>query len=76
MWREGKFEIDRVLLEYSAKVYGEPSKYGINGGRTSKLEIKRCDNNETIVFYDRCWVVKPEGDLAKKALNYLLNLGL
>lgn len=76
MWHEGKFEIDGVFLEYSTKVYDEPSKYGINGGRISKLEIIRCDNNETIVLYDRCWVVKPEGDLAKKALNYLSNLGL
>jgi len=42
----------------SAKVYKEPSQYGIDGGRISKLEIIDKDNN-TLVNYDRGWDIKP-----------------
>ena len=46
----------KYMYKYEAKVYGEPSEYGINGGRISKLDIRRRDDNglEQVVYrYDR-----------------------
>lgn len=79
MWQEGKFEIEGNVFKYCAKVFDEVSKFGINSGRISKLEIikdtgVRSYINEPVVLYDREWVVKPRSNLAKKALEYVLNL--
>jgi hypothetical protein len=62
-WTDGKFEIlvtdietDEISVEkfkYCALVFDEPSKYGINDGRISKLEIRHMPTNEVIVNYDR-----------------------
>lgn len=62
-WTDGKFEIlvtdietDEMSVEkfkYCALVFDEPSKYGINNGRISKLEIRHMPTNEVIVNYDR-----------------------
>lgn len=46
------------LYHYEAKVFLEPSKYGINEGRVSKLIIQDLRGKE-VVIYDRCWVIKP-----------------
>lgn len=79
MWQEGVFEIDGTGLKYFAKVFDEGSKFGINGGRISKLEIikdtgTRSYINDPIVMYDRGWEVKPRNSLGKKALEYVLGL--
>lgn len=49
---------------YYAKVYPEPSCYGINEGRVSKLEIRDC-NDTIVVNYDRGWDIKPCGKHTK-----------
>lgn len=46
------------LYHYEAKVFLEPSEYGINEGRVSKLFIKDLHGRE-VVIYDRGWVIKP-----------------
>lgn len=46
----------KYFYTYTAKVYDEPSQYGINGGRISKLTISRRgdDGFEKVVYnYDR-----------------------
>lgn len=52
MWTEGKIEIGTSIYTYWVKHYEEVSEeYGINGGRISKLMIKR---DGTIAYnYDR-----------------------
>ena len=66
---------------FSAKVYDIGSKYGINGGRVSKLEIRRVEKNrgnqkKTVVAnYDRGWDIKPEssGDsIACRIIHFCL----
>lgn len=43
--------------EVEAKVYDEPSKYGIDGGRVSKLYVFDTEREECICNYDRGWDV-------------------
>lgn len=52
------------------KHYDEASKWGINGGRISKLEMKR--NGETIANYDRGWDIEvDETDQDAMAAYYI-----
>lgn len=80
MCKTGSITIDGVLFLYSAKVYDEGSKYGINGGRISKLSVVKDIHNEgwewenCIINYDHEWDVRPEADLDKKVLDYFLEL--
>lgn len=54
-WFEGTIDSYKVY----AKVYPNPSEYGIDNGRISKLSIFDKDNN-TIANYDRGWDVIPK----------------
>ena len=53
------------------KVFEEPSEYGINQGRISKLTLK--NNNKVIANYDRGWDIMPTGKLANEALEMILD---
>lgn len=57
MWREGSIKIGEDIFRYWIKQYGGGSVYGIEGGRISKLMIKR--NGEIVCNYDRGWDIKP-----------------
>ena len=44
MWAEGSIKIENSIFHYWVKHYEEPSEdYGIDGGRISKLMLKRND---------------------------------
>lgn len=57
MWHEGVIGIKKgknspnVSVRYWMKCYEQPSKYGIDGGRISKLMLKIGD--EIVANYDR-----------------------
>lgn len=55
MWSNGRiFTIEtKVGFEYWAKHYDEPSQYGIDAGRISKLTIKRLSDGKTVYNFDR-----------------------
>jgi hypothetical protein len=76
MWKEGMIKVivdnNVCWVFFEAKVFVEPSKYGICGGRISKLTLKIADI--TICNYDRGWGIAPTCDLAEKALKELLYL--
>ena len=59
MWKEGI--INGYLFE--AKVYAEPSEYGINEGCISKLEISKA--GECLCRYDRGWDILPKTEEVK-----------
>jgi hypothetical protein len=69
---------------FEAKLFDDPSTYGINNGRISKLSIyndqKRIENRDffaaCIVNYDRGWDIKPtkESRPYYKAVLKLLEL--
>ena len=68
MWRYGYTENG---AEYCAKVYDEGSRYGIGGGRISKLQLKD-ENGKTVVNYDRGWDIKPKTIQEEAAVETIL----
>ena len=77
MWSEGTIVIpDKdggyTAAHYWVKHYEEPSEFGINGGRISKLMIKI--NGVVTANYDRGWDIEPdEGLPTQMAYCILLN---
>lgn len=57
-------------FRFSAKVYGVPSKYGIDGGRVSKLEIKK--GTMPVVNYERGWDIQPGSDEVREIFRAVL----
>lgn len=43
--------------------FDEPSEYGINEGRISKLWIRDNKNHKTVCNYDRGWDVEPTAEV-------------
>ena len=78
MWEKGTLSIPvgdgQTVLRYAVKRYDNPSEYGINGGRVSKLEIWTDDECESRVRYERGWDICPASDdeAANAALSMLL----
>jgi hypothetical protein len=77
-WVKGK--IDNYSFE--AKLFDDGSRFGINGGRVSKLSIwdekSRSKANDFIddcmTYYEREWVVEPEDiDCYESVMNLLEN---
>ena len=55
---------------YKRQVYDEPSKFGINHGKISKLQLKQ--NGKIVANYDRGWDIHPTTKEAEMALCILL----
>ena len=78
MWQEGSIGIpvnkatgkEYIVVHYALKVYDEPSKFGINNGKISKLQLTQ--NGEIIANYDRGWDIHPTTKEAEMALRILL----
>lgn len=71
MWEQDTLKVEDQVVSYSMKVFEEPSEYGINHGRISKLTLK--NNNKVIANYDRGWDIMPTGKLANEALEMILD---
>ena len=56
--------------EYHAKVYDTGSRFGINGGRVSKLEVRNTKTGREVINYQRGWDLKPWW--SKKLVNRIL----
>lgn len=70
MWKEGSILIGGKGYRYWVKQFDEGSQYGIDGGRISKLMIKR--NGEIVCNYDRCWDIKPVDEDTEFTLAILI----
>ena len=75
MWIDGVIEVEDeqenlVGVKYYIKRFDNPSDYGIEEGRISKLELRF--NGETVCNYDRGWDVEPTCTEAEIALELLL----
>ena len=75
MWKEGTIGIPKkeggyTVVHYWAKVYKKKSRYGIDGGRISKLTLKV--KGEVIYNYDRGEDILPQNEASEKALAILL----
>ena len=70
MWREGSIKVHNSIIHYWVKCYENGSKFGIDGGRISKLMLKR--KGEIIANYDRGWDIEPADKDAEIVLAILL----
>ena len=70
MWKEGTIGINGKGYRFWVKQFEEVSHWGIDGGRISKLMIKR--DSEIVCNYDRGWDVKPVDEGAEMALAILM----
>lgn len=71
MWKEGSLGIYGDIFHWWMKVYEKPSKFGIYGGKVSKLMLKR--NGEIVLNYDRGWDVQPSDPNTQLAMEILLH---
>ena len=70
MWKEGTIKVGGSWFHYWYKVFDEPSIFGIDEGRISKLMLKRKD--EIVCNYDRGWDIEPVDEATEMALQILL----
>lgn len=75
MWTTGRFNFVKTdgkiaILYYWVKHFEEPSEFGINNGRISKLSIKL--DGKVIVHYDRGWDVRPADSMSCIALKIIM----
>lgn len=75
MWKQGSIGIlngkgEFTSVRYCAKVYDEPSNFGINEGRISKLELRQ--NGKIVYNYDRGLDIDYQTKEAELALAILL----
>lgn len=71
MWKEGSLKVYDSILHYWLEVHGDDSSYGIDGGKISKLMLKR--NGEIVCNYDRGWDMKAIDEETQIALEILLH---
>lgn len=75
MWSEGTIEIKnpngtKVPVRYWVKHYDEPSPWGIENGRISKLTLEQ--GEETVYNYDRAVDIPAKTPEAQAALAILM----
>ena len=75
LWHEGTIGIPsttekKTIARYWVKAYDEPSEYGIEGGKISKMEIEI--NGQKVCNYDRGWDIYPETEEANIAYAILM----
>ena len=71
MWKEGTIGVYGFVFHYWVKRFEEPSQFGIEGGKISKLMIKR--KGQVVCNYDRGWDIQPVDEGTRIALQILLN---
>lgn len=70
MWKEGTVRVKGEIFHYWMKQYEEGSEFGINGGRISKLTIKR--SGREVYNYDRGEDIAPIDKNTETALEIIL----
>ena len=76
MWKEGVIGVPEkesgkmAAVKYWVKNYDEPSEYGIENGRISKLTLRQ--NGECVANYERGWDIRPVTPEAETALAILM----
>ena len=74
MWKEGSIKVNMSIYRYWIKVFDEGSRFGIEGGKISKLMLKR--DGKVVCIYDRGWdmlPIDPETQLAYEILVHSEN---
>ena len=65
MWSEGIIACPTTggKYKYWVKHYEEGSQFGIDGGKVSKLSIRRLGESRDLCNYDRGWDVEPDDEV-------------
>ena len=65
MWSEGIIACPATggKYKYWVKHYEEGSQFGIDGGKISKLTIRKVGESRDLCNYDRGWDVEPDGEV-------------
>jgi hypothetical protein len=65
MWSEGIITIPgtSVSYKYWVKHFEEGSEFGIDGGKISKMTIRRVGENRDLCNYDRGWDIEPADEV-------------
>lgn len=75
MWEDDMLTVEsqegKRNFRFWVKRYEIGSKFGIDGGRISKLMVKDMDTKKIVINYDRGWDVKPVTECEKAALEVL-----
>ena len=54
-WTKGTATCNGVTYDFQIKHFDEPSEYGIDSGRISKLWMRRRGDAQAVLAYDRGW---------------------
>ena len=71
MWKEGNLKVNEEIFHYCMKQYEKGSKWGIEGGRISKLSIRR--NGKEVYNYDRGLDIAPVDENTELAMQILVH---
>lgn len=71
MWKEGSLKIYSSIFHYWIKVYETGSQWGIDGGKVSKMTLKR--DGKIVANYDRGWDIEPNDPDTELAVEILLH---
>ena len=71
MWKEGSIRVNGEVFHYWMKKYESGSQWGIEGGRISKLMLKR--GSKIVCNYDRGWDIEPADENTRLATELLLH---
>jgi hypothetical protein len=71
MWKEGNLKVQDRIYHYWMNVYVVGSQFCINGGKVSKLMLKR--NDKVVCNYDRGWDIEPADPDTQLAVEILLH---
>lgn len=74
MWSEGIIASPTTDAKYKywVKHYEEGSEFGINGGKVSKLTIRKVGESRDLCNYDRGWDIEPATDEVKAVCAIIL----
>jgi hypothetical protein len=74
MWSEGIIASPTTggKSKYWVKHFEEGSEFGIDGGRVSKLTIRKVGESRDLVNYDRGWDVEPADEETKAVYGIVL----
>ena len=70
MWTEGTIQVGTSTFHYWVKHYEEPSTFGYEEGRASKISLRR--NGKTVFNFDRGMDIPPEDAETETVLAILL----
>ncbi len=74
MWSEGIIASPTTDAKYKywVKHYEEGSEFGIDGGKVSKLTIRKVGESRDLCNYDRGWDIEPATDEVKAVCAIIL----